>query len=199
MRVGHSRRSQVWASESASLSKQEAKDNEEHPMKNSHVVTTGPASAKTIKCDSQNMTQQKGNDNSHWGYFWSAVAIFPTEALMNALGKWREMNEASMLGRLTTRSRNDVHPSSSPLPATTCGRMVHLAPRQVTAQWLSFLAPLPAASQELLIKMRGFYVVHLCPSSNRELCVPLWVAPSLEKFKVLGKTSQPQLTSNCFH
>ena len=38
-------------------------------MKNSHVVTTGPASAKTIKRDSQNMTQQKGNDTRIEGIF----------------------------------------------------------------------------------------------------------------------------------
>ena len=62
-----------------------------------------------------------------------------------------------------------------------------------------FPAPLPAASQELLIKARGFYVVHLCPSSNRELCVPLWAAPSLEKFVSYERQANLQLTSNCFH
>lgn len=88
-----------------------------------------PASAKLIKCDSQNMTQQKGNDTKHWRVVLVlTVAIFPTEALMNALGKWRETNEASMLGRLTTRfNANDVHPSSTSCPChALVAEMVHL-------------------------------------------------------------------------
>ena len=120
------------------------------------------------------------------------VAVFPTEALMNALGKWRETKEASMLGRLTTCSCNDVHPFSTSLPKPcTCGRTVHLVLRQVTKHDDSLSCSPSSCITRAANKDTWLLCCPSVSSSKQGIMCSSLGDSQPRKICVLGKTSQP--------